>query len=770
MFRKFLSKFLFALFLTITINSFVFASEKKSEPNIHILFLSSYNFDWESNIKMINAFMDTIDGYAHADYIFMDTKNHSYESVKEKVLLEILEIQQNHGNFDYILTVDDDALNFILEYRDKYFTNIPVVFEGINTLDKAIETAKNPQMTGVAETFSLKETIESAIKIYPDAKKIVGISDSSVSGLGSSKQFLDCKQYFKDYTFSIMNCSLLTKDEIAKSISSLDKNTILIFLMLTNDADNNLYSMKQGAEFIFENANIPVFKADELGVGYGIFGGVTLSFYDMSKIATNIILKVMNGKPISEIPITSAPSYPQFDKKIMDKFNIRKSQLPPNSILINNNNSLQIKKEYIILIICIMILLIVMLILLFIQKSKKKKDYQMLLEKERAEKAERANTAKSEFLSRVSHDIRTPMNAIINLVGLAKNELDNKEALSEDLSKLEISGKFLLGLINDVLDMSKIESGKLELHPEVYTIKEFYKYLEGVIAPLCKEKDIEFSYNNPHDDFDKTAPDVFVDISRLNQIFFNILSNAIKYSHKGGKVTIDRTNVLQTDKIISGDFIITDNGIGMSEEFLNKIYLPFERADNTSSYSGTGLGMSITKAIIDKTKGSIKITSKLGKGTQVTIHLVMPLATLEQKQNAKKNTNVQNKEYLRGKRVLLCEDNELNASIAKRILESFEMQIDIANNGEEGIKYFKQNETSYDAILMDIRMPIINGLEATKIIRNLNSQKSKSIPIIALTADAFSSDVKKCIEAGMNDYISKPINTEMMIFTIKKWV
>ena len=268
----------------------------------------------------------------------------------------------------------------------------------------------------------------------------------------------------------------------------------------------------------------------------------------------------------------------------------------------------------------------------------------------------------------------------------------------------------------------------------------------------------------------KTAPDVFVDISRLNQIFFNILSNAVKYSYAGGKVTIVRTNVLQTDKVISGDFIITDNGIGMSEEFLKKIYLPFERADNTSSYSGTGLGMSITKAIIDKTRGSIKITSKLGEGTQVTIHLVMPLATLEQKQNARKNTNVQNKEYLKGKRILLCEDNELNASIAKRILESFEMQIDIADNGEEGIKYFKQNETSYDAILMDIRMPVINGLEATKIIRTLNSQKSKSIPIIALTADAFSSDVKKCIEAGMNDYISKPINTEMMISTIKKWV
>ena len=291
MFRRNLSRLLFALFASITINSFVFGSEKKSEPNIHILFLSSYNLDWESNIKMINAFMDTIDGYAHADYIFMDTKNHSYKSVKEKVLAEILEVQKKHGNFDYILTVDDAALDFILEYRNKYFINIPVVFEGINTLDKAIETAKNPQMTGVAETLSLKETIESAIKIYPDAKKIVGISDSSVSGLGSSKQFLGCKKYFSDYTFSIMNCSLLTKDQIAKSVSSLDNGTILVFLMLTNDADNNLYSMKQSAEFIYENANIPVFKADEIGVGYGIFGGVTLSFYDMSKIATNIILE-----------------------------------------------------------------------------------------------------------------------------------------------------------------------------------------------------------------------------------------------------------------------------------------------------------------------------------------------------------------------------------------------------------------------------------------------------------------------------------------------
>lgn len=258
-------------------------------------------------------------------------------------------------------------------------------------------------------------------------------------------------------------------------------------------------------------------------------------------------------------------------------------------------------------------ILILIIFLLVIWNAKRLNRLNQQLRTE-AERADQASRAKSEFLSNMSHDIRTPMVAILSLTELSLEELDQPKQLQEDLSKIKTSGQFLLGLLNDVLDMSRIESGKMNLHPSVYTHAAFVGYMESISVPLCKQRGVQFDWDKGNTNFD-----VYVDITRFNQIFYNILSNAIKYTPEGGRVSMWVKNNHIDNGVLYCDFIIQDTGIGMSKEFQKKLFVPFERAESASAYSGTGLGLSITKQIVDLMHGTIHIDSELGKGTTVTL-------------------------------------------------------------------------------------------------------------------------------------------------------
>lgn len=375
--------------------------------------------------------------------------------------------------------------------------------------------------------------------------------------------------------------------------------------------------------------------------------------------------------------------------------------------------------------------------------------------------AQIANKTKTEFLSRMSHDIRTPMNAILNLTDLSISEIDDKEKLINDLDKIKVSGRFLLGLINDILDMSKIESGKMELNPSVYSFSSFKNYMESIADPLSKQYGVNFTWERF-----ETYPSIYVDIVRFNQIFFNILSNALKYTPKGGNVvmTINNTNI--ENDIITSDFIIKDTGIGMSEEFLKKAFSPFERADSVSAYVGSGLGLSITREIVRMMNGTIKIESTLGKGTTVTITLPLPIAEEDQKEEKKEETIVDLSESLENNskyRILIVEDYPLNREIIERILKKVGYNYESSQDGVEALSMYEKNEENYySAILMDIRMPNMDGLTATERIRKMDRSDAKTIPIIALSANAFEEDKKMSLKAGMNAHLSKPINPKTL--------
>jgi signal transduction histidine kinase len=317
-------------------------------------------------------------------------------------------------------------------------------------------------------------------------------------------------------------------------------------------------------------------------------------------------------------------------------------------------------------------------------------------------KLKEANQAKSEFLSRMSHDIRTPMNAIVNLTALARSELDDPRQLASDLGKIAVSGEFLLGLINDILDMARIESNKMVLTPGVYSFAEFESYLEGVIRPLCEQKQIAFTYRAPG-----SKRDILTDRIRFNQIFFNILSNAVKYTDPGGKVDFLMENSGTGPNNVFCTFVIRDSGRGMSEEFLKHVYQPFERADNTEAYSGTGLGLSITKSIVEAMNGTIELDSRIGEGTTVTVKLPLLLATQQQSeehQPAEEQVQTEKgKAYpaLNGIHVLIAEDNPLNLEIVERLLRAEGVITDGAPNGAVCAEKFEKSPEHFYAAVLD---------------------------------------------------------------------
>lgn len=397
---------------------------------------------------------------------------------------------------------------------------------------------------------------------------------------------------------------------------------------------------------------------------------------------------------------------------------------------------------------------------------KEQEKHQKLLQ-EALDEAKKANSAKSDFLAQISHDLRTPMNVIINMADTALEENDITE-MKTSLTKIHTTSKFLLGLINDVLDMSKIEIGHINLKPELYMYSEFNKTLEVIIKPLCVQKNIKFISTTT----DAHLYVIKTDITRFNQIFFNLLTNAVKYTPSGGQISLTCTNQVINGNLIEFDAIVEDNGIGISKEFQKILFEPFTREANSLSTStdGIGLGLAIVKKLVSLMGYTISVESELGKGSKFTVHICSEyIDEPTNKLPESKETTSISKLY--NINVLLVEDHDLNAEVATKLLSRYDINVDRAENGQIAVEKFEKSPVNYyDIILMDIRMPIMNGLEATKAIRALNKYDAKTVPIIAMTANAFETDTKQSLEAGMNEHLSKPIEPKLMFKTMLKYI
>ena len=383
--------------------------------------------------------------------------------------------------------------------------------------------------------------------------------------------------------------------------------------------------------------------------------------------------------------------------------------------------------------------------------------------------AERASQAKTDFLSNMSHDIRTPMNAIVGLTTLMENELDQPERLAEHLHKLESSGQLLLGIINDILDMSRIESGKTTLNVEPMHLPQQLDQLSTMIRAQTNEKAQTFTVSTH-----LRHENLLADPTRLNQVLMNILSNAVKYTPRGGHIRFEVEELPRNEHYAKYQFTVQDDGIGMSEAYQKTLFDPFTREERsgTNKVQGTGLGMAITKSIVDLMGGSISVESATGKGTRFEVVLEFPIDA--EADHAQKLQALPEEEEtvspLSGMKFLCAEDNAINAEILEMLLEANGASCTICSNGQEIVDAFANVKPSeYDMILMDVQMPVMDGLEATRRIRNGENPLGRIIPILAMTANAFLEDMQKSKEAGMDAHLSKPVDIAALEQTVKRF-
>lgn len=824
-----------------------------------VLFISSFSIDWEPVKLQIEGLQTVLDESITLNYEFMNSKlvndEESYEYFYESMKYRLSVIEA----YDVIIVGDDMALQFASEYKDELFPNTPVVFEGVNNIDLAVTAGKHPQITGVVEQVSYTKNIDVAVSINPNAKNIVAIVDATENGYNEQIQFLKNRATYPLLHFGLLDSSMYTYDEFCRKLSELSNDTILLFLSCSEDINGTNYTKSQAYSMISEHAGIPVFGMTQSGVGQGILGAYAVSHKESGKIAGEMALDILNGRNPAEIEvILDSPNHYYFDFQVMKKYNLKVSSLPQNTILVNEDVSI-LKRNAGIIIPTLMYIIGGIILIGFtglltnlrernkLIKKVNNKNNQLLIAVEKAEKAtiqaKRASTAKTDFLSRMSHDIRTPMNAIIGLTEITKTCADNPKIVRTNLERIDHSSKYLLDLINDILAMSRIESGKETLRLERFDMHESLISIRDIIQTQSVIKEVTFILS-----MDENVEKYYIgDNNKIKQIIMNLLSNALKFTNPEDQIELSVREKYSTEDESALEIIVSDTGIGVEDEFISRMFEPFEQADKdiARNHTGSGLGLSIVKHFVEMMNGNIKVESEEGIGTKFTILIslkkyipevaseamlekvsgkvteaVLEEATeviseqmedsitfrstdtdeksketkvskesgtccidaeitdddskniVENMSNDKDSVNADT-EVKTGKfdgiNILLAEDNEINLEIAQTILEMKGFCVDPVRNGLEAVDRFDEMpEYFYQCILMDIRMPVMSGIEATIEIRKSESEYARTIPIIALTANAFQEDIEATKTAGMNAHLSKPIQPDVMFDALEK--
>jgi signal transduction histidine kinase/ABC-type uncharacterized transport system substrate-binding protein/BarA-like signal transduction histidine kinase len=1121
----------------------------KSEPNV--LFLSSYSPDWVEVSMQMQGLQNALESSSNQQFLFMDTK-HIRSAEAEQYTCAHLKALCSETHFNAVVVGDDAALDFAMKYRPAFFADVPIVFMGVNSAEAANAASALPLITGTVEALPLEQTLRLAASLRPDASRVLSISDGTESGRAALSQLRAVESEFPQLSFEDMDSSQLTQGEIASRLSACGDDTILLYLVMARDGEGNTYNARQAAEFLSEAAAVPIFRADEMGMGNGFFGGCVISYLQMGEQAGETVKKILNGAAPNEIEINDAGTGYEFDYKQIRRFHIALSSLPKGSTILNRPVTFWSENRQTlipgIMIISTLLLMLAMsvrngrkravlqrkladsqklyrtaansvdlvvweydpstrqitmsfdsdftrhvcevrgfsqilengperqaavlfekdrpallemyrqidagaetaecqygflwegvpayrwakatsvydeeahrrtvvcistditaerrmqelyekelqylhqvndgtltgkghfdltegttleyqllidmgptpidshdydtLLRNFLDTLENEKDretiqnladrktliqkfragerhlsyryrrakrgrspawinlqcnmflapagghiecfmysydvteqelknqiiskliafgyenmgfvypdthaatafllnepgihqkvvntldydgmlHHVLLKSQTAETQEtlfhalcmktvteklaaetvylysfsiqveehttarkqfsfywldqardtiffclsditaqyeaaqrqiqelaaarfaavKANEAKSAFLSSMSHDLRTPLNGVLGFTEIALKESD--PALKQKyLERIKLSGDLLLSLINDTLDLSRIESGKMKLEPENVDSRSFLQSILAAVSPVAEQKQIRLFADTEH----YPCETIYVDRLKLQKVILNLLSNAIKYTPPGGTVRLSAENIVSPASPMTRRITVEDNGIGISPEFLPRLFEPFaqEMRPEAANIQGTGLGLSIVKRIVDLMGGTIDVRSKVNQGTTFVVDLpiLCEKAVADEKSKAECAAMV-----LSGKQVLLVEDNYLNAEIATLLLKEKGIVVTLAENGKVGVEKFSASAPgTFDAILMDIRMPVMNGYEATRSIRSMKRPDAATIPILAMTADAFEEDLRRAKDAGMNDCLIKPID------------
>ena len=749
----------------------------KSDSEKRVLFISSYSYSWSSVPQQIEGIKSALDETVTLDYEFMDTKlvndAKSRELFYEELKYRLSQVQP----YDVMILGDDAALEFALEFKEELFSDIPLVFEAVNDEERAVSAAKNADITGVIEELSYTSNIELAENLYPKADKIVAVLDDTITGKGERKQFYQQEKNHPELTFGEIDVSSLTKEQIEKKLQSLDETTILIYLIFSRDADGNIYTNKEAAYLIRDSADIPCFRMVQAGIGDGLLGGNIVSHLESGKIAGTMAQKILNGTDPATIKIQiESPNCYYFDYQVMKKYGIQKSMLPEDTIFVNYEPTFWEKNSRYILILlaCSLIFGFLTHIITVMVHTRSRN---ILLEeknlelRDAVEQAGKANRAKSDFLSRTSHELRTPMNAIIGLTDLAEKSVENRLKTGEYLEKIKASARHLLLIINDLLDMSAIEHNKLKIDAAKFNLKELLTSVSALYDTQCGSKRLQFEMLVD----DIGVENLIGDPLRVRQILLNLLSNAVKFTDSGGRVRVVVKEQLVNTGRLCVHILVQDTGCGIRTEYLERLFVPFEQQEAATArkYGGSGLGLSITKNLVEMMHGSIWVESEEGKGS--TFHVELPFETdgtaaLNRGTFTAHKTSQVSYDF-QGAGILLAEDTDFNREIAVELLELVNCRVETAVDGAEALEKFCRSEPGeYQLLLLDVQMPKKNGYEVARAIRMLGREDAKMIPILAMTANAFAEDIAASLSAGMNDHIAKPVDTEVFYSILARYL
>lgn len=868
-----------------------------------VLFISSYSYAWPLVPQQLEGIQSALGAEVALTVRCMNTKDVDDEESLQLFYDSMAYLLENTPPYDVIIAGDDAALDFVMTNRGELFPQTPVVFEGVNDVDAALAAAQDPLVTGVLERIDYAVNLELALKIRPDASRVVAILDDTMTGKGERAQFYAQAARYPQLEFGEIDLSSLSGDAFAQALAGLDADTILLYLVGTADAQGHVYSSTQVCRLVAENSPVPCYRFLDAGIGQGMLGGYIVSHREMGAMAAEIAMRILTGEPVEQIGVcTESPGEYLFDYAVMKQYGIPYDMIPAGAEILNYQPTFWEENGRVVLGAVLVTLggCALLILAMHIRSVRRINDLLTRKNEELAdaiEAAEQANQAKTRFLSNISHDLRTPVSAIVGLADLARGCSDDPARVEDYLNRVEGASKILLGIINDVLDLSAIENEKVKLLREPFDLDDVLQELASLYSVQCVDRGIHFTI----DAGGVTERRLVGDPLRLTQILMNLISNACKFTPPCGSVWVTAEQLSRQGGQVRLRFTVADTGCGISPEAQARIYQPFEQEEPTTArtYGGSGLGLAITKKLVDLMQGSIRCESAKGQGATFTVELPFACAApaapsrfralrtlvveddpamraaagdlltslgavydeasrdqavgmLNAARAEGRPYNVcfigwgvadmhgleltrrvrrlfaadallvviaadENLERVRmqalaagadrfgarplesavaeeslewaarrareadgaadglvdfaGRRVLLAEDQDMSAELTLEILHLAHLEADRAENGEKALEMFAGAAPgTYDAILMDIQMPVMDGYEAARAIRASGHPQAKSIPILALTANAFAESLAAALSAGMNDHIAKPADRREMFRILARYI
>lgn len=730
-----------------------------------VLYLSAYSYYWQAVPLEMAGIQKILGSNAIINYEFMDTKNTHYSNSYTEFYNVLSYKLKQRPSYDAVIIGGDEALDFTMHYRDNLFPDTPIVFMGVANYVNAEVASSLPWFTGVSAKNDFRTNLELAAKMRPNAKKVTFLVDHNSRYICKQIQ-KEVGTILKKYKVEFLYPQSYSRKEMVEKLQTIKENDIFFAISMSSDKDKRVYTSEESHYMLQHNVYSPIFRTVITGVGDNMLGGYIVDEQKTAEKAAKMVYRILfDGIAVDNIDYVEKPEYKYYmDQNILDVYDMTIPDDIEEVELLNRHLTFFEKYQKTITI-CVSIFATIFLLGFFMVLTlayRRGRAHNRQLQ-EVNESLRQANAAKTDFLSRMSHDMRTPMNVIIGMTELAMGE---QEKLSEEtmayFKKINSSADFLLSLINDILDMAKIERGEIELKPEPIRLRTLLEDIDTMIRPLAKERNQILHIESNAEEYVVLADDL-----RLKKIFFNLLSNAVKFTPEQGDISLHLTVTPQEEKgNLFCHFVVQDTGVGMSDDFLKKLFTPFTQETNqfSNEKEGTGLGLSIAKNIINCMNGTINVESRQDRGTTFSIDLVLPQTDKKPCGHYQEKDNSQ--VDIAGLHALVVDDQRINAEIVVRLLKKKGVQTDIASNGKEAVEWFKNNP-DVDLILMDVRMPVMDGIEATRTIRALPIPQAKTVSIIALTANAFEDDRKECMDAGMSHFLAKPIDVSKLYPTLE---